>query len=222
MPSREVRAIVAFAEATGLPHRVTSTYRTNPPGRRSFHGAKGTDGDGLAVDFAGVTPGVTPRTAKQMLDLWRCFRDVAPQLAELIHAGPGVTEGVLAGKLVDGLRVFGRDQWADHRDHIHVAVPRGIFLTAGLSHPPVTMEVRPLWDPPLAVVDFLPYWAGSGGYMLFADGGVGAVGDAPYRPASQPFGNDYWMGRRPARIERLGPAGYVVVATSGERYEYPG
>lgn len=78
-----------------------------------------------------------------------------------------------------------------------------------------------MWDPPLAVVDFLPYWAGSGGYMLFADGGVGAVGDAPHRPGKQPLGNEYWLGRRPARLERLGAGGYTVIATSGERYEYP-
>lgn len=146
MASREVQAIIDFAEATRLPHRVTSTYRKNPPGRRSYHGATGTGGDGLAVDFAGVTPGITPTTAKQMVDLWRRFRDVAPQLAELIHAGPGITEGVLGGRLVDGLRVFGRDTWADHRDHIHIAVPRGVFLTpppppAGSGSGPPTVTV---------------------------------------------------------------------------------
>jgi hypothetical protein len=83
-------------------------------------------------------------------------------------------------------------------------------------------ETRPMWDPPLLVVDFLPYWAGSGGYMLFADGGIGAVGDAPHRGAdNQPFGHDYWGDRRPARIQRLGEHGYVVTSTSSERYEYP-
>lgn len=86
--------------------------------------------------------------------------------------------------------------------------------------------VRPMWDPPLQVVDFLAYWAGSGGYMLFTDGGVGAVGDAPWRGAdNQPVGHDYWLKdgkpRRAARIERLGDRGYRVTATTSERYDYP-
>jgi N-acetylmuramoyl-L-alanine amidase len=87
-------------------------------------------------------------------------------------------------------------------------------------------EVKPMWDPPLQVVDFLPYWSGSGGYMLFTDGGIGAVGDAPYRgPDNQPLGHDYWLlngtPRRAARIARLGASGYSVTAVSGEVYNYP-
>lgn len=87
--------------------------------------------------------------------------------------------------------------------------------------PAIIKEIRPMWEPPLQVVDFLPYWKGSGGYMLFADGGIGAVGDAPYRPGQQPLGNPYWAGKRPARIERLGEDGYRVWSTDGGHYEYP-
>jgi hypothetical protein len=87
-------------------------------------------------------------------------------------------------------------------------------------------EVKPMWDPPLQVVDFLPWWkGGGGGYMLFADGGIGAVGEAPYREGQQPLGHDYWLidgkPRRAARIERLGDDGYLVRAVSGEVYSYP-
>lgn len=86
--------------------------------------------------------------------------------------------------------------------------------------------VAPMWEPPLQVAAFLPYWAGSGGYMLLTDGGVGAVGDAPYRgPQNQPIGHDYWLKdgkpRKAARIERLGDHGYRILATTGERYDYP-
>lgn len=86
--------------------------------------------------------------------------------------------------------------------------------------------VAPMWDPPLQVVDFLPYWAGGGGYMLFTDGGIGAVGDAPYRGVdNQPGGHDYWLlngkPRRAARIERLGDRGYRITATTAEKYDYP-
>jgi len=87
-------------------------------------------------------------------------------------------------------------------------------------------EVKRMWDPPLQVVDFLPWWqGGGGGYMLFADGGIGAVGDAPYRPDQQPLGHDYWLAggvpRHAARIERLGDDGYLVRATDGGVYNYP-
>lgn len=86
-------------------------------------------------------------------------------------------------------------------------------------------EVTPMWDPPLQVAAFLPYWAGSGGYMLLTDGGIGAVGDAPFRgPQNQPIGHDYWIKdgkpRKAALIERLGENGYRVTATTGEVYDY--
>jgi hypothetical protein len=51
--------------------------------------------------------------------------------------------------------------------------------------------------------------------MLFTYGGIGAVGDAPYRQDEQPFGNPNWEGKKPARIERLGDDGYRVWSTDG-------
>jgi hypothetical protein len=225
--SREARAVIDYVESHAIPYRVTSIVRRAAEGKRprSYHEQKGTGGDGLAVDFAGVTPGVTPTTVAQMGAIYRALREVAPQLAELIHNGPGISKAVKNGKLVDGLATFGPVTWGDHRDHVHVAVPRGTFLTPKTVTPPgyLVEEVAPMWDPPLQVVDVLPWWkGGGGGYLLLADGGVGAVGEAPYRGADkQPLGHDYWTGRSPARIERLGPDGYRVLATSGEVYEYP-
>lgn len=228
MASREVQSILDYIKATGVPHRVTAILGTwksatnpcAPHAAGSLHCAEGTGGKGLAVDFGGAQPGTSLEALRQMGEIHAALMKVAPQLAELIHNGPGITKAVKNGKVVDGLHVYGPTTWAAHRNHLHVAVTKGTFLDSRPAAPPVLLEVRPMWDPPLQVVDFLPYWSGSGGYMLFADGGIGAVGDAPYREGKQPLGNDYWLNRKPARLQRLGD-GYVVIATSGERYEYP-
>lgn len=184
--SREAQAIVDFVEATGLPFRVTSTVRYPEPGEkpRSYHEQEGTDGLALAVDFAGVTPGVNTVTAAQMLELYRAFRLVAPQLAELIYSGSGVKEAVKNGRLVDGASFYGPATWGDHRDHVHVAVPRGTFLLP-LSHPLNTLEAKVADDPNLPnaaapVVAFQATSTGNGYWIVTADGAVYAFGDARY------------------------------------------
>lgn len=221
--SRESQSIIDYAESCAIPYRVTDINTPGVHAEGSWHYAKATGGIGTAVDFGGVVPGITPVTVVQMADIYRAFKEVAPQLAELIHNGPGTGMAVKNGRLNNGPSLFGPAVWAAHKNHVHVAVPRGTFLTPKAVTParyPVS-EVRPMWDPPLQVVDFLPYWGGSGGWMLFPDGGIGAVGDAPYRGEEhQPAGKPYWGDRRAARLERLGD-GYTVVARSGERYDYP-
>lgn len=181
--SRECQAILDYVESTGLPYRVTDITGTgHAPG--SYHYATGTGGVGLAVDLAGVLPGVTAITAAQMVDLYRALRNVAPQLAELIHAGPGITQAVKNGRLVDGPAAFGPATWSDHRDHIHVAVPRGTFLTP-LSHPLRTLEVPVVPDDPNLpnlpdIKWFIPVVSSTGEctgyYIVSADGQLHAFG----------------------------------------------
>lgn len=181
--SQEAQAIIDFVEATGLPYRVTDV---NGPGhaKGSYHYAKGTDGTGLAVDFAGVTPGVNTVTAAQMFELWRMFRLIAPQLAELIYSGSGVTQAVKDGRMVDGASFYGPATWPDHRDHVHVAVPRRTFL-APLSHPLSTLEATVADNPDIPnaaapVVAFQATPTGEGYWLVTADGAVYAFGDARY------------------------------------------
>lgn len=136
-PSLEVRALIDFVESTGLLYRVTDV---DGPGHAagSLHYAEGTDGHGLAVDFAGVTPGVTFVTRIQMESIYRAFLAYASELAELIYNAPGIAVAVKNGRRVDGPSFYGPAVWADHVDHVHVAVRRGTFL-APLSHPLHTM-----------------------------------------------------------------------------------
>lgn len=131
--SAEAKAIIAFVESTGLPHRVTDVDgRGHAAG--SFHYAAGTGGRGLAVDFAGESAGVTPATAAQMAAVFLALATVSSQLAELIHSGPGISWAIKNGRRVDGASFYGPVVWPDHRDHVHVAVARGVFLPP-LSQP---------------------------------------------------------------------------------------
>lgn len=143
MISREAEAIIGYVEAARLSYRVTDVSGPgHAPG--SYHYATGTDGDGLAVDFAGLDPGVTVVTAAQMLAIYVAFFAIGDQLAELIYSGSGVTKGIKGGKVVDGRSFYGPLVWPDHRDHVHVAVERGTILT-----PPVRpWEERRMADDP--------------------------------------------------------------------------
>lgn len=107
---REFEAIIAYLEATGTPHRVTSTTGgQHTPG--SYH-YKGT-----AVDFAGPTPS---RNSPELLAIFAAFCPAESQLAELIY-------GAAPYNIKDGRRV---PPYAvsSHRDHVHVAVRPGTFL----------------------------------------------------------------------------------------------
>ena len=172
--SREAQSIIDYVKSTGLPYRVTDI---NGPGHAagSYHYAKGTGGDGLAVDFAGAVPGVNQTTIIQMGNIWRALALVGHQLAELIHQGPGITQAIKNGRRVDAATAYGATTWADHYDHVHVAVPRGIFLTP-MSHPLGTLQGDAMPDDPntpniTGPIEFHPLVDSSGhctGYFYFS------------------------------------------------------
>lgn len=139
--SREAQSIIDYIEGCKVPYRVTDVYG---PGhaKGSYHYAAGTGGKGLAVDFAGVAPGVNPTSAAQMARIYRCLLAVAGRLAELIYSGldidgKPVTASVKNGRRVDGASFFGPAVWRDHFDHVHVAVTRGTFLADPIEEAPV-------------------------------------------------------------------------------------
>lgn len=223
MTSREVAALIAYADSTGVAHRVTDI---NGPGHapNSYHYSKGTNGTGLAVDFAGATIGVTPTTARQMADLWRAFLEVASQLTELIHAGPGITRAVKNGRIVDGLATYGPVTWPDHRDHVHVAVPRGVFLTprpaavAGTGPPTVTPHSYPGGEDMLIRHDVdVPALDGQGrGWVELdvpAERVVSIVVNGPYPPV-----DGYWELPAVARQDRGGKT--IISITEGQPAEH--
>ncbi len=206
--SREVRAIIGYAESTGLPYRISDI---NGPGHTtgSYHYATGTGGVGLAVDFGGVHPGVTATTINQMADIYRAFLEVSAQLAELIHAGKGTVIAVKNGRRVDGAAFYGPITWSDHIDHVHVAVPRGVFLTprhraAGSGPPTVTPHPYPGGEDMLTRHDVdIPALDGQGRGWVELDVPaakvVSIVVNGPYPPV-----DGYWELPTVARQDRGG------------------
>lgn len=150
--SREIQAIRRYMVDSGIPHEVTATLGRfispanpcAPHSAGSYHCAPGTDGAGLAVDFAG------PHLADEldMASIFHAFMQVSGQLAELIHNPTGALKD---GRIVDGARAFGLPVWSGHRNHVHVAVRKGTFVrwpAAPVRPAPAVMTV------PIPVHDF--------------------------------------------------------------------
>lgn len=87
---------------------------------------------------------------------------------------------------------------------------------------PTSREVRPMFDPPIALRPIVAALACriGGAWLLGDDGSVYAFGGAPYHGGCN--GKGYFAGRTPAMLEPAdrddGTPGYRVVATSGEKY----
>lgn len=90
--------------------------------------------------------------------------------------------------------------------------------------PPEVMRVQPEWDPPLpGFVSFLANRNGPGGWGLGLDGGLFAVGGAPWEwddggPGGSAAGQDYFRGRVAARLKAAPDGRPIILATSEESY----
>lgn len=112
--SQEDEAMMAYLRGSGVPHRITSAVRSTLPSR---HAQQGTGGPGLAIDAAGTVPG---RNTPELLAIFAAFKPVEEQLYELIYSG--ASYNIKGGKRV------ARYALADHWDHVHVSVNKGVFI----------------------------------------------------------------------------------------------
>lgn len=94
---------------------------------------------------------------------------------------------------------------------------RPYSYVVGYGRPAYTSEVRPMYDPALALEPIVADLAcpTGGAWLLAASGAVYAFGGAPYLGAAN--GKDYFAGRKAARLN-LVDGQYQIVATSGETY----
>lgn len=84
-----------------------------------------------------------------------------------------------------------------------------------------TSKVAPLFSPPWQTCDVLLTPTGQGAWLLQPDGGIATFGDAPFFGSAA--GKPFFSGRTGARIFSRddGHPGYMIVATSGEKYSFP-
>lgn len=215
--SPEVEAIVTFGLSTGVPMKVTSTFR---PGARTATGALSLHGAKLAVDFAGPAPSWDSQT---LADVFHAFLPVEKHLAELIYAGPQVQFNIK-----DGVRV-GKYAQSIHHNHVHVAVRKGVLLTrvtpsfmpdATIEQGPDGHEGEEMADP----VDALVAPDGVGVWVLTKDGGIRSYNGAPFHgsyPGLPPEGR---QGER-TFVEITGRddgrEGYMLRSSGDELYRFP-
>jgi hypothetical protein len=208
--SDEDKAIMAYAKDSGVPHVVTSTTNhsiSTVSGNTSYHVMMGTNGQGLAVDFAGPHGG---RDTKELEAIWAVFHATGSHLAELIYAGHQcIKNGHPYAYPSDVLR--------GHHDHVHVAVNKGVFLKWHTAE-----VVHPMYDPPIHMGPIVAdaFVAGTQQhYLLDENGGIYTFGGAPFH------GSAYGDPRVPAgtKFARLeaDAAGYTAISVSGDRYGFP-
>lgn len=104
-------ALLTFLQATGTPFRVTSTLRnTLVRGTKipSLHNA------GRAVDVVGLSGAID---SPELLAIYRAF-DPAAGIIRRIYSGPGGGGFGLPGSIT----------WADHHDHVHLALANGAVI----------------------------------------------------------------------------------------------
>jgi hypothetical protein len=122
--SLEVKHLISYLSRMGVPFRVTDVNTVGVHTTGSYHYKSGTDGLGLAIDIAELTPSSgTPG----LLKLFSLFGPVESRLAELIYSGAPYN-------IKNGVRVP-RYAVATHWNHVHVAVPKGTFLDPGVIMP---------------------------------------------------------------------------------------
>lgn len=209
--SPEVVGIIRYLLETGVPHRVTSTWR---PGSITTAGLPSRHGRKLAVDFAGPYPS---RDSEDLGDIFEAFLPVERCIAELIYAGPQVTFNVRYGRRVQ------KYAQAGHHDHVHVAVDTGVILAdvplgPRPSHTPVAIapnyEVEDMAEPIDAICA-----NGGGVWVLTKDGGVRAY-DAPFYGSYPALRPENRQGQRHFVEIKAAGTGYLIVGSDGAEYVF--
>lgn len=179
--SLEVRSIIAFLDRTGVPYRVTETLGTyvspsnpcSPHSPGSFHCQPGTNGQGLAVDFAEPT---TTHDTSGLLRIFSHFGPAESLLAEAIYYDAPYC--IKDGKRVNGFKVYGSTVMGQHRNHVHIAVHKGTMLMP--IQQPQGGGVMPDYEMQGSVIAFEVTPTGRGYYVVTDAGEIFGFGDAAY------------------------------------------
>jgi len=154
------------------------------------------------------------------------YQNMMPSSVALLSAAQLIRQGMNQGFVKPGTHPSG-----GHRDVAATACPGGNLYAripylrelVAVSTPPPSEPtiVKPSYNPPLALRPIVSSTkAPNGGVWLLADdGSIYAFGGATY--LGSPNGQPYWGTRKAALLQPYNN-GYVITATSGETYHYPG
>jgi len=164
-------ALRRFADLMGF--AVTATTN-GAHSKRSYHyvGA-----GALAVDLASQDgPGYD---TEQLLAINHTIRQMIPlpMILELIYSGPG-NICVKNGQLVDGNKAFGSAVMGRHHNHVHLAVVPTFTYNGGTERMAADDPNRANVNAPIVGMAATP--TGNGYWLVGADGGVYAFGDAKF------------------------------------------
>lgn len=131
---------------------------------------------GQAVDLA--SPDGPGWDTSQLLTINEAVIQTIPlsMILELIYSGPG-NFCVKDGRVVDGRKTYGRDVMARHHNHVHLAVV-DTFRYQGGPDMPADDPNRINVNAPIVGMAATP--SGAGYWLVAADGGVFAFGDATF------------------------------------------
>lgn len=178
--SAEVRALRKLAGIAGwaVMHTTDGTHALH-----SLHKIPATNGNGRAVDLADRSgPGWD---TSQLLAINEQVMRLVPitLISELIYAGPQAI-CVKNGQLLDGragrltaLEVYGETVLAEHHNHVHLAVIPGFTYNTPEEHVADDPN-RTNVNAPITGIAATP--TGKGYWLVGADGGVFAFGDAAF------------------------------------------
>jgi hypothetical protein len=219
--TKETDCIIAAIVASGIANAVTDIntknvhsatsnhYKTDCQAATPVHALDTTaQGNiGRAVDFA-HKKGDGKRDTPELLAIYRFFLEYGRknQLAELYYSGPDATECVSRGKVMlwTDMPAASREKIRNqHHNHVHVAVPKGVFLA-----PPNNALIEEDDMPqPDTRVDACRA-PGGGVWTLTFDGGVRATGGAPF------FGS--YPGLPPSK--RKGKRNFIAIEAVDDGY----
>jgi len=131
---------------------------------------------GRAVDLAARSgPGVD---TSELLSINEGVVQVLPlsMITELIYSGPG-NICVKNGRIVSGVKLYGLDTMSRHHNHVHLAVVADFSYSGGAPLPDDDPN-RANVNAPIVGMAATP--SGHGYWLVAADGGVFAFGDATF------------------------------------------
>ena len=115
MPGDEQGVVPGIIDIEGIANQFGLKLTAGKSGHGTHDIDKGYHDTGQAGDFGGGTADQMEGFAEYM------EKNFGPQLLELIHTDPRLTQLVKNGKLVDPQQVYG--PWlAGHKDHVHIAI----------------------------------------------------------------------------------------------------